>query len=52
MLRQGAETFVELGPGATLTGLGRRMAPEKTWINIEDSDGLKKALETVRRNAC
>ena len=52
MLRQGAETFVELGPGATLTGLGRRMAPEKTWINVEDSEGLNKALETVRRNAC
>ncbi|HWM04017.1 MAG TPA: SDR family NAD(P)-dependent oxidoreductase, partial [Actinophytocola sp.] len=45
---EGATTFVELGPAATLTGLGRRW-PDTTWIPLRRKgvDAVVPALGTL-----
>ena len=47
MIADGIDTFIEFGPGNTLTGLVRRIAPEATALNVEDPEGLKKCLEAL-----
>lgn len=47
MIADGVDTFIEFGPGNTLTGLVRRIAPDATALNAEDPEGLKKCLETL-----
>ncbi len=41
---QGYDTFVECGPGKTLTGFVKKTLPEACAVNIENMDTLKKAL--------
>ncbi|MGE4531543.1 MAG: ACP S-malonyltransferase [Acidithiobacillus sp.] len=47
LARQGALTFVEMGPGRVLSGLGKRIEPSLTMLHVEDSKSLKAALELV-----
>ena len=47
MIADGVDTFIEFGPGNTLTGLVRRIAPEATALNVEAPEGLKKCLEAL-----
>jgi [acyl-carrier-protein] S-malonyltransferase len=42
MAREGATTFVEVGPGRVLTGLLRRIDGELTGFAVEDPAGLDK----------
>ncbi len=44
----GATTFVELGPGAVLTGLVKRILPEVTTANVSDPASLEAALPLLR----
>ena len=44
MAAMGVKTFVEIGPGAVLTGLIRRIVPEATTLNVNDP----KSLEATR----
>ena len=37
LIAAGAESFLELGPGATLAGLGKRIAPDHAFLNAEDA---------------
>jgi [acyl-carrier-protein] S-malonyltransferase len=37
MVASGVETFVEVGPGAVLAGLVRRIAPEARVVNLQDA---------------
>jgi [acyl-carrier-protein] S-malonyltransferase len=40
---QGADTFIEVGPGTVLTGLIKRIIPEANIFNVHDP----KSLETT-----
>jgi malonyl CoA-acyl carrier protein transacylase len=47
LARQGAMTFVEMGPGRVLSGLGKRIEPSLTMLHIEDGKSLKAVLEVI-----
>ena len=46
LLRQGVDTFIEIGPGDVLTGLVQRISPGAATMNIGDC----KAIETLMNN--
>ncbi len=41
---QGAQMFVEVGPGKVLTGLLRQIDRSKNCVNVENKDSLEKTL--------
>jgi len=43
LIREGVDTFVEVGPGKVLTGLMRQISREVKCFNVEDSASLKSA---------
>lgn len=45
MLRDGAEGFVEIGPGKVLAGLVKKIAPGTPVWSVEDEEGLERAVE-------
>ena len=48
LAKEGATTFVEVGPGKVLSGLIRRIAPEAQVFNVEDAASLRTTLEALR----
>lgn len=48
MAENGADTFVELGPGKTLCGLIAKTLPGARVFHVEDSASLKEAVEGVQ----
>lgn len=40
LVSEGARSFVEVGPGAVLCGLGKKITREATFVNIESPDDL------------
>lgn len=48
MAAEGVDTFVEVGPGSTLTGLIKRIIPTATAINVENAETLKAAIELLK----
>jgi [acyl-carrier-protein] S-malonyltransferase len=45
MVAFGADTFVEVGPGKTLTGFTKKIAKEVHNLNVEDIASLEKTLD-------
>lgn len=45
LVAQGAQTFVEVGPGKVLCGLMRQIDRSKKCVNVEDETSLGKMLE-------
>ena len=45
----GVTTFVEVGPGAVLTGLIKRILPEARLLNVNDPKSLESTLNNVTR---
>lgn len=45
MLCDGAEGFVEIGPGKVLAGLVKKIAPGTPVWSVEDEEGLERAVE-------
>ena len=43
LIREGVDTFVEVGPGKVLTGLMRQISREVKCFNVEDTASLKSA---------
>ncbi|MGD0265189.1 MAG: ACP S-malonyltransferase [Candidatus Methylomirabilota bacterium] len=48
LVKEGAGTFVEVGPGKVLSGLIRRIAPEVRALNVEDRSSLHITMEALR----
>ena len=47
MAAQGVDTFVEVGPGKTLSGLIGRTVPEARTLQVSDKDTLAETLEAL-----
>ena len=45
----GVTTFVEVGPGAVLTGLIKRILPDARLLNVNDPKSLETTLNNVNR---
>lgn len=55
MINQGVNTFVEIGPGKSLTGfvkrIGKSMKADVTSLNISNMETFQKALDKLREGA-
>ena len=47
MIAGGTDTFVEIGPGRTLAGFLRKIAPDRRVINVAQWDDVEKAVEAL-----
>jgi [acyl-carrier-protein] S-malonyltransferase len=49
---EGATVFVEVGPGSVLSGLGRKVVPDGTFMRIDRPEHLEDivALVAARRS--
>ena len=45
MIAEGIDTFVEIGPGKTLSGFMRKINRNVTVMNIQNVEDFKKAVE-------
>ena len=51
MIKDGADTFIEVGPGKVLSGLIRRISGEVRVLNVEDTESLNKTVAEVSAGA-
>ena len=47
MLEEDVDTFVEIGPGKTLTGFMKKIAPDVRTYSIQKIEDLKLITETI-----
>ena len=50
LIAQGAETFIEVGPGKVLCGLMRQIDRTKTCLNVGDEASLRKTVEALSQH--
>ena len=52
MYNTGIDTFVEIGPGKTLSGFVKRMKFEKEIkiLNINNGESLEKTIEELKKD--
>ncbi len=48
MIEEGIDTFIELGPGKTLSGFVKKINKKANVYNIEDLDTLKIAVQKIK----
>lgn len=48
MHSMGINTFVELGPGKVLCGLGKKIAKEAVFLNVENNASLENSLDNLK----
>ncbi|MBZ9689670.1 ACP S-malonyltransferase [Clostridium estertheticum] len=48
MIRDGVDTFVEIGPGKVLSGFVKKIDRKLTIVNIEDIASLNKAVQLLK----
>jgi [acyl-carrier-protein] S-malonyltransferase len=51
MAADGIDTFIECGPGTTLTGMVRRIVPGARALNVSDPSTLQTTIEALRETA-
>jgi len=47
MIKDGFDTFIEVGPGKTLTGLIKKINPDVRVLNVSDTTSLEKTVEEL-----
>lgn len=47
MAADGFDTFIEVGPGKTLTGLAKRIVPGARLFNVQDEESLNQTLQAL-----
>ena len=48
MIDKGVNTFVEVGPGKTLTGFVKKIGKDVNIHNVEDVKSLKETVEILK----
>lgn len=48
LLECGIEAFIEVGPGKTLSGFVKKIAPDKAVYNVQDAASLKETLAALK----
>jgi len=48
LVKEGAGTFVEVGPGKVLSGLIQRIAPDVRVLNVEDQSSLQATMDALK----
>ena len=48
MVSDGVDTFIECGPGAALTGMVKRIAPDARTLNVSDTETLEHTAAALR----
>ncbi|AOZ94987.1 ACP S-malonyltransferase [Butyrivibrio hungatei] len=51
MTKEGIDTFIECGPGKTLTGFVKRIVPQARIYNVCDIESLKAVVEELKNDA-
>lgn len=51
MMAAGADTFIEVGPGKTLSGLIAKISKEVRLLHVEDKESLINTIKAVKENA-
>jgi [acyl-carrier-protein] S-malonyltransferase len=49
MIKDGVDTFVEIGPGKVLSGFVKKIDRKLTVVSIEDLESLEKAVELLKK---
>ena len=44
---EGADYYIELGPGTTLSGLVKKIIPGAKTLNVEDEESLTKTIQVL-----
>ena len=53
MIADGTDTFIEIGPGRTLSGFMRKIDRGVTMMNIDKMEDFEKVMETLKgEGAC
>jgi [acyl-carrier-protein] S-malonyltransferase len=48
MKDDGIKTIIEVGPGKTLSGFVKKIAPELTSLHVEDAESLEKTIDFIK----
>lgn len=48
MAGKGADIFIEVGPGKTLTGFAKKITPDKEALNVFDIESLDKTISQLK----